>query len=49
MKVITDFFTSISEERAPGQILPKDLDSIIARFFLDVLKKIWEFNFRYIH
>jgi hypothetical protein len=39
MKVITDFFTSISEERAPGQILPKDLDSIMARFFLDVLKK----------
>jgi hypothetical protein len=43
MKVITDFFTSISigEERAPGQIHPppKDIDSIMARFFLGVLKK----------
>ena len=39
MKVITDFFTSIGEERALGQIPPKDLDSIMARFFLGVLKK----------
>jgi hypothetical protein len=39
MKVITDFFTSIGEERAPGQIPPKELDSIMARFFLGVLKK----------
>jgi hypothetical protein len=39
MKVITDLFTSIGEERAPGQIPPKDLDSIMARFFLGVLKK----------
>jgi hypothetical protein len=39
MKVITDFFTSIGEERAPGQIPPKDLGSIMARFFLGVLKK----------
>ena len=39
MKVITDFFTSIAKERAPGQIPPKDLDSIMARFFLGVLKK----------
>ena len=42
MKVITDFFTfiaSIDEERAPGQIPPKDLDSIMGRFFLGVLKK----------
>jgi hypothetical protein len=41
MKVITDFFTSISigEERVPGQISPKDHDSIMARFFLCVLKK----------
>jgi hypothetical protein len=39
MKVITDFFTSIGEKRAPGQIPPKDLDSIMARFFLCVLKK----------
>jgi hypothetical protein len=31
--------TSIGEERAPGQIPPKDLDSIMARFFLGVLKK----------
>jgi hypothetical protein len=40
MKVITYFFTSIGEERAPGQIPPpppKDLDSIMARFFLGVL------------
>ena len=27
------------EERAPGQISPKDIDSIMARFFLGVLKK----------
>jgi hypothetical protein len=27
------------EERAPGQISPKDLDSIMARFFLGVLNK----------
>ena len=39
MKLITDFFTSIGEERAPGQIPPKELDSIMARFFLGVLKK----------
>jgi hypothetical protein len=42
MKVITNFFTSIAvigEERAPGQIPPKDLGSIMARFFLGVLKK----------
>jgi hypothetical protein len=39
MKVITDFFTSIGEERAPGQIPLKDLDSIMARFFLGVLKE----------
>ena len=39
MKVITDFFTSIGEERAPGQIPTEDLDSIMARFFLGVLKK----------
>lgn len=39
MKVITDFFTSIAKERAPGQIPPKDHDSIMARFFLGVLKK----------
>jgi hypothetical protein len=41
MKVITDFFTSnsIGEEKAPGQIPPKDLDSIMARFFLGVLRK----------
>ena len=40
MKVNTDFFTSIGEERAPGQIRPpKDLDSIMARFFLGVFKK----------
>ena len=39
MKVITHVFTSIDEERAPGQIPPKDLDSIMARFFLGVLKK----------
>ena len=39
MKVITDFFTSIGEERALGQIPPKELDSIMARFFLGVLKK----------
>ena len=40
MKVITDFFTSISigEERAPGQIPPKDFESIMARFFLCALK-----------
>ena len=41
MKVITDFFTSISigEEIAPGQIPPKDHDSIMARFFLCELIK----------
>jgi hypothetical protein len=40
MKVITDLFTSIGEERAPtGTDTPKDLDSIMARFFLGVLKK----------
>ena len=39
MKVITDLFTSIGEERAPGQITPKDLVSIMARFLLGVLKK----------
>ena len=41
MKVITDFCTSISigEERAPGQVPSKDLGSIMARFFLCVLKK----------
>ena len=39
MKVITNFFTSIGEERAPGQIPPNDLGSIMARFFLGVLKK----------
>jgi hypothetical protein len=39
MKVIADFFTSIDEERAPGQIPPKELDSIMARFFVGVLKK----------
>ena len=40
MKVITDLFTSIGEERAPtGTDTPKDLDSIMARFFLCVLKK----------
>ena len=42
MKLITDFYTSIGEERAPGQIPPpppQDLDSIMARFFLGVLKK----------
>jgi hypothetical protein len=37
--VITDCFTSIGEERALGQIPPKELDSIMARFFLGVLKK----------
>jgi hypothetical protein len=37
MKMIKDFFTSIGEERAPRQIHPKDLDSIMARFFLCVL------------
>jgi hypothetical protein len=40
MKVITDLFTSIGEERAPtGTDTPKDLDSSMARFFLGVLKK----------
>jgi hypothetical protein len=40
MKVITDLFTSIGEERAPtGTDTPKDLDSIMARFFLGVLNK----------
>ena len=42
MKVITDFFTSIGEERAPGQIPPKTLTVLsqcMARFFLGVLKK----------
>jgi hypothetical protein len=28
-----------NQERAPGQIPPKDLDSIMARFFLGVLEK----------
>lgn len=37
MEVITDLFTSIGEERAPTGT--KDLDSIMARFFLGVLKK----------
>jgi hypothetical protein len=40
MKVITDLFTSIGEERAPtGTDTPKDLHSSMARFFLGVLKK----------
>ena len=42
MKVTTDFFTSIGEERAPGQIPPKTLTVLsqcMARFFLGVLKK----------
>jgi hypothetical protein len=40
MKVITDFFTSFGEERwHRDRYPPKDLDSIMARFFLGVLKK----------
>jgi hypothetical protein len=40
MKVITDLFTSIGEERVPtGTDTPKDLDSIMARFFLCALRK----------
>ena len=41
MKVITDFFTSFGEERwHRDRYPPKDLDSIMARFFLGVLKRM---------
>ena len=39
MKMITNLFTPIGEERSPGHIPPRDHASIMARFFLSVLKK----------
>jgi hypothetical protein len=39
MKIITDFLSSVGEKRNPDEIPAKELDSIMARFFLGVLKK----------
>lgn len=39
MKIIIDFLSSVGEKRNPAEIPAKELDSVMARFFLGVLKK----------
>ncbi|VDI46949.1 Hypothetical predicted protein [Mytilus galloprovincialis] len=39
VKIVRDFFVSVGEMRDPTEILPKELDSLLARFFLGVRKR----------
>ncbi|CAG2226547.1 unnamed protein product [Mytilus edulis] len=39
VKIVRDFFVSVGEMRDPTKILPKELDSLLARFILGVRKR----------
>ncbi|VDI55594.1 Hypothetical predicted protein [Mytilus galloprovincialis] len=39
VKIVRDFFVSVGEMRDPTEILPKELDSLLARFILGVRKR----------